>query len=256
MEAPKYVVGTANGTSMRSVATDRFPLQRVPQQDRRCKKFIEVTLPLVSVGRLCIHGLIVAFDAQHVYIYNKRGRLVNKGYRDLVRNLYMIPIEDVSKHEQEVIPYASAQLADEVTYNTYAIRAVPALISYHHASLGDIPKLTFLRNAIIVFYAGFPGLTPERIRKYLTKLQTQTLEVTTLWHQKLIQQNLRSSRRLRSKKHNVTIAIIREDEIGDELTNMIAMDLPGRYPITSANGHKYIFIMFDLDSDYIKGVAM
>ena len=54
----------------------------------------------------------------------------------------------------------------------------------------------------------------------------------------------------------MTIAIIREDKIGDKLTNMIAMDLPGRYPITSADGHKYIFIMLDLDSDYIKGVAM
>ena len=34
------------------------------------------------------------------------------------------------------------------------------------------------------------------------------------------------------------------------------MNLPGRYPITSADGHKYIFIMYNCDSDYIKGVAM
>ena len=75
-------------------------------------------------------------------------------------------------------------------------------------------------------------------------------------HQKLVRQNIRSSRRLRSKLHNVTIAIIRDDELSEDLTNIIAMDLPGRFPITSADGHKYIFIMYDCDSDYIKGVPM
>ena len=34
------------------------------------------------------------------------------------------------------------------------------------------------------------------------------------------------------------------------------MDLPGRYPITSASGYKYIFIMLDCDSNYVKGCAM
>lgn len=63
-------------------------------------------------------------------------------------------------------------------------------------------------------------------------------------------------RRLPSKIHNVTIAIIREDDLGEEVTNIFAMDLPGRFPITSADGHKYIFIMYDCDSDYIKGIPM
>ena len=133
---------------------------------------------------------------------------------------------------------------------------VPVLISCHHASLGNIPKPTFLQYAITGFYAGFPGLTLARIRKYLTKAEAETLESTTYGHQKLVRQNVKSSRRLRSKIHNVTIAIIRDDDLGEDRTNMIAMDLPGRFPITSADGHKYIFIMYDCDSDYIKGIAM
>ena len=38
--------------------------------------------------------------------------------------------------------------------------------------------------------------------------------------------------------------------------NTVAFDLPGRYPITSANSHKYVFIMYNLDSNYIKPILM
>jgi hypothetical protein len=41
-----------------------------------------------------------------------------------------------------------------------------------------------------------------------------------------------------------------------ELQNLIATDLPGRYPITSAKGHKYIFLMYDNDSGYINAIPI
>lgn len=42
----------------------------------------------------------------------------------------------------------------------------------------------------------------------------------------------------------------------NDLNNTIAMDLLGRFPITSAMGNKYVFIMYDCNSNYIKPVAM
>ena len=42
----------------------------------------------------------------------------------------------------------------------------------------------------------------------------------------------------------------------DDMKNLIAMDLPGRFPITSASGNKYIFIMLDYDADYIQATPM
>ena len=56
----------------------------------------------------------------------------------------------------------------------------------------------------------------------------------------------------RSKIHDVG-CIIMDDK---ELRNLIAMDLPGRFPITSARGYKYIFVMLDYDSDYINAIPM
>jgi hypothetical protein len=40
------------------------------------------------------------------------------------------------------------------------------------------------------------------------------------------------------------------------LKHTIATDLPGRYPVTSARGHKYIFAMYGYDSNYIHTVPI
>ena len=72
----------------------------MPKEARECKKFVEISLPLVLVGRLCVHGMIVIFDAFSVYIYNKEGTVITKGRWDPLRNLYMIPIEAFNLHNE------------------------------------------------------------------------------------------------------------------------------------------------------------
>ena len=86
-----YPVGTADGGTMHSAATDVFYLEGAPIEARRCKKFYEVSLPLVSVGKLCVHGMTVTFDATAVYVY-KDGKEILRGRRDPLRNLYMLPV--------------------------------------------------------------------------------------------------------------------------------------------------------------------
>ena len=41
-----------------------------------------------------------------------------------------------------------------------------------------------------------------------------------------------------------------------KLKNTVAIDLPGRYPVTSARGHKYIFVMYDYDSNFINAIPI
>ena len=119
---------------MRSVATDRFQLTGAPAGALACKKFIEVTLPLISVGRLCIHGLMVAFNKQGVYVFDQHGTVIAKGRRDPVRNLYLIPVPvqtAITQHRQRVagIHQATERLSYEVAANAYEIRVIPALIA-------------------------------------------------------------------------------------------------------------------------------
>ena len=94
--AQSIPVNTANNNVMQSVATDQFPLQGIPADTQQCYKFKEVSLPLVSVGKLCVHGMKVYFDECHVKVYNKDNKLLLVGHRDPIRNLYMISIEDNS----------------------------------------------------------------------------------------------------------------------------------------------------------------
>ena len=151
---------------MQSVATDCFTMVGVPKEARECKKFAEITLPLVSVGRLCVHGMIVAFDDTSVYICNKDGAVISKGRRDPLRNLYMIPIESgkamhvapgvqaTRKQNNNIIECrATARLNNKVAANAYEIRAVPALIAYLHACAGYIPKETWIKGINNGYYA-------------------------------------------------------------------------------------------------------
>ena len=85
-------VGMANGSVMQSVSTNRFRLPGIDASARTCKKFFKVKLSLISVGRLCVHGYLVAFDASSVYVFTENDALVTKGRRDPLRNLYFLPI--------------------------------------------------------------------------------------------------------------------------------------------------------------------
>ena len=249
-------VGTAGGIVMRSVATDRFQLAGAPAGALDCKKFIEVTLPLISVGRLCIHGLMVAFNKQGVYVFDRHGTVIAKGRRDPIRNLYLIPVPvqtAIIQHRQRVacVHQATEQLSYEVAANAYEIRVIPALITYLHGCAGFIPKPTWIAGINAGFYDGWPGLTAARVRLHLQKS-----EHTVMGHLKMVSQGLRSTSRPRSKRHPVGVAVVEQREIDTELRNHIGMDLPGRYPQTSTTGHKYIFVMYDYDTGYIKPVAM
>ena len=43
-----------------------------------------------------------------------------------------------------------------------------------------------------------------------------------------------------------------EDSVSpDRLKELLATYLPGRYPVTWARGHKYLFVMYDYDANYI-----
>ena len=260
------IVHTANGGTMKSVATDSFVLSGdVDGEKHECTKFIEVTLPLVSVGKLCVQGFTIIFDANFVRIF-RNGSLVARGYRDTARNLYLITVTAQLARVLRKLPrvVASAAItskppslgalptaATRCAYNAYQLRVLPQLIQYLHGAAGFIPKATWIEAINAGFYATWPGLTAAHVRRFLP----DKCEETSLGHLKLIRQGLRSTTKdkaPRNQKHRVDVDMIPFPT----LTNTTSMDLPGRYPVTSAAGHKYIFIMYDLDSNYVKLVLI
>ena len=130
--------------------------------------------------------------------------------------------------------------------SAYTVQAVPTLINFYHATVGYPPIQSWLSSINKGYFVGWPGLTSERVRKYCTKKKQ-----TTFGHQKLVKQNIQSTKTKPIKSqpkqisviHDVTVSTIMESE----LQNLIATDLPGRYPITSGRGHKYLFLMYGTD---------
>ena len=137
----------------------------------------------------------------------------------------------------------------------YIPKAIPDLITYLHAAAGYPVKKTWIKAIQQGHYIGWPGLTADRVHKFLTpKLET------ALGHMHKIKQGTKSTRvtepREQSCAHDLRITTVQTDTIEetispDRLKGLLATDLPGRYPTTSARGHKYIFVMYDYDANYI-----
>jgi hypothetical protein len=117
------------------------------------------------------------------------------------------------------------------------------------------------------YYIGWPGLTTKRVRKYLLPSGH-----TSKGHLHMVRQGIKSTKKPgpvqgepkgepikspRAKEHEVgvftmnTTELEKEAPIGTSLKNLIATDLPGRYPVTSRRGNKYIFVLYDYDSNLI-----
>lgn len=69
-------IGTTNNRLMQSVATDIIQLAQLPLEARRCLRFKEVMLPLLSVGQFCQHGMKVTFAKDIVTVCNPQGIIV------------------------------------------------------------------------------------------------------------------------------------------------------------------------------------
>lgn len=351
------IVACANDATMQATSTDKLDLPLLPAPARECHKFREITVPLVSVGKLCDNDLYVTFSSTDVVVTNEKpvitGNIVMTGQRISPNGLYYVPLatdvddDKVSTNQvcnvfnvQSVSPprvleqkcnaspitpiviavppprvveqqyndpvftptvikslvctvssiplpkcpaitptprmiippictvpsVAPKVIESTITTSGYAasayeVQTVSALINFYHMSLCSPNINEWIECINKNWFRSFPGLTAARVRKHCTKKQQ-----TTLGNQKMISKNVRTSkpildagiikkqRYLRKQLHSIGTFIL--DSQGDVLENLIAMDLAGRYPITSARGHKYIMVMYDFDSNYINAVPI
>ena len=61
-----------------------------------------------------------------------------------------------------------------------------------------------------------------------------------------------SQQTMPKKQHRISLTTVDTST----LKQTIATDSPGQYPVTSARGHNYIFVMYDYDSNYIHAVPI
>jgi len=186
----------------------------------------------------------VNFQQDTVTINNKEGITLVTGRRDPYRNLYMINIP--SGTPRTPIPNIMVSAG-----NAYTIRPMKKVMQYLHATAGFPPLKTFIaaieRNA----YLTWPGLNKSNVTTLL-----EPSPYTAMGHLHMISQGIRSTQPRVPHRHTTNHRISVNVVPTTQLKYTVASDLPGRYPITSARGHKYIFLMVDYDSNYIHAVPI
>ena len=139
-------------------------------------------------------------------------------------------------------------------------------INFLHQACGNPVKSTWLAAINNNHYKSWPNLTAKNVNKYLYK----TIH-TLKGH---MQQTRKNKGKLRKIKENETEIITDKDIINDffpqpsraqtnqcftkviNITGLTAMDLSGKFPITSSRGNKYIFLWYDYDSNTIKAIPI
>ena len=272
---------------MTSLATDIIKFNNLPLAAKKCHKFKEIWLPLLSVPQLCKSKLTVTFKGETVEISNSEGEVLITGYLDPAKDLFMVPIydDDDAKPQRVTSGFAGAagQLV-ETEYNgivrpiltpeqhtaamAHSISCVPALISYLHACAGFPVIVTWIEAINKGWYSTWPGLTSSRVRQHLPPS-----EHTTMGHMRMISKGIRSTQPKPTVQepdepepapipmtvptdnmYDVYVGCF-ENPLYDD-RNTVGVDLSGRYPNTSFDGHKYIYVMVDSITNYINAKGL
>ena len=89
----QVTVGCANGSTMKSAATDQLDLPSLPTAARSCYTFNDIAEPLISVKKIVNSGCSVLFEATKVTVKDTTtGTHVLTGRFNPAKNLYTIPL--------------------------------------------------------------------------------------------------------------------------------------------------------------------
>ena len=93
LDHQQVTVGCANGSTMKSSATDELNLPSLPAAARSCYKFHEIAEPLISVKKIVKSGCSVLFEATKVTVKDTNtGKPVLTGRFNPDKNLYTVPL--------------------------------------------------------------------------------------------------------------------------------------------------------------------
>ena len=253
-----------------SVATDVLPWPKVPLGAQHCDKFTTDTLTesLISVPQLAKHGCSTLLGPYGALIFNSKWEPVMTGCFDQERMAFIMPIHQntpdgrpKNKAYQLVQQPRDQDLlqTNHQANSAHSPQSARALVQYHHTSARYPVMLTWAKAIKEGSYITWPGLTEERVKKYHV-----LLDHTIMGHLHLKKQHVRSSQPNipigpPTKRHRCQVTIVLTSTSTKDsvpLTNLIASNLTGQYPITSARRHKYILVLYDHNANYIHRIPI
>ena len=140
------------------LAEDIIHFNKFQFTTKKCHSLKKIWLPLLSVPQLCKSKLTVTFKRETVEISDSDGNIIITGYPNPVKDLFMVPINDVSSMVEYqkvnmsltsgftgatgqrvetgydgVVSPILLTVEQHTAANTHTISCVSALISYLHA---------------------------------------------------------------------------------------------------------------------------
>jgi hypothetical protein len=263
-------VQCANNTNMQSVATVELDIPMLPARLKTATVFREMTKPLFSIPVVCDGGMEVTFRKHNMTVTNKDNQVILTGTRDTKTPLWLIPIgTKTTSHMQQLRNRWHSTTPLMHANSAYHQNPIPKLTAYLHACVGSIPPTTWIKAIDQDWFSTWPGLNSAAVQKHLPKSP-----MTVMGHMHRLRQGIRPSTKITKdnlmqeeltaepkmdpprgnldRQHYVGINAVKFDD----LKGIISTDLPGRFPLTSARGNAYVFVLYDFDSNSILAVPI
>ena len=156
---------------MTSVAKDNLNEPQLPPASREVHLFNEISVPLLSVNKLCADDLAVLFHGPTATVYKPHtdtvtidGEPIMIGSLDKSTDLYMVQVNGNAPSKlQGGNPSSKDTISTLHRANSLTIKTVPALINFYHLALGAPSITTWLQAIDKGWFCSFPGLTSGRV---------------------------------------------------------------------------------------------
>ena len=233
-----------DSSTIKSTHTASLPIPSLNDNATKVHIFPNLHSALLSVGQLCDSDCSVTFKQKNVCIYNSKNELITTGWRDPSSGMYKIPL-----------PIHNPQTSNISFANGIIKRDTPIsdLCQFIHASLFS-PTISTLESAIKNgFLDSFPGITLKNIRKYLPPSIA-----TSKGHMTQDKQGIMSTKKFAHPAEEPLDP--KGERTHNFMTNILELptgkghtfsDQTGKFPCVSSRGYKYIFVMYDYDSNSI-----
>ena len=188
----------------------------------------------MSIGILCDHDCTATFN-KHAVTIHRHNQPILTGPR-LPNGLWSLPLQhDQTQHHANTL---------------FTLKTQQQLVQWLHAAAFSPSPSTFLDAIQRNFFATWPGLTPDIVRRYLTpsdatvKGHLDQQRQCKRKHPSPEEQPIPSSG---THSHTIYAAIL--DPLAP--TGRTYSDLTGRFPVQSNRGANYILVVHDYDSNAI-----
>ena len=203
---------------------------------------------LLSIRKLCDAGCHAHFDKDNVII-TWRGKVLLKGNTCPHTNLWQVPLQTKPFYHQ----------ANKITPTSTAAN----MVKFSHAALFSPAESTLQKALENNLVKNFPGLTVTTLKKYppqstatpkghldqtrANQQSTKPKSTTPEEHADIFPEHL---------NQGITTQACYTAVVPFEATRQVHTDQTGKFPVTSTRGMKYVFVLYDYDSNSIHPVPI